>query len=455
MEGGRAVVSNRSGVLSGKRVPIVSRIVVSVVVLAVSVGIFRALVALKPPVPKTDRPPAAMTVRVITATPVRTPRMWVGYGTALAKESADVAAEVAGTVVSRDPKVEVGEWIDAGGTLVSMDAREYADRAARSREIAASLEAELTGLDIELEAQQETLRLIERSADLTRRELERIRGAVEAGSANQFELEPLEDRLARVLRERENTQKELLLIPTRKARLRAQVDAERASQRLAELDVERCAVRSPISGVLQTVDAEVGERLSVGQRVGRVVDLSVIEIPLRVPVSSASWIRVGASASVELGGPRDAAREGVVSRIAPEADAATRTISVYVEVDQSESMASAGGAGAILLPGQFVFGRIESTETIERIAIPRSAVTGDRVFVVDDEGVVRTRVVAIDFAAEGTHPDVHPDETQWYVLVDGVEPGERIAVTNIAELRAGMRITPADVARAAPGDPGA
>ena len=454
-EGGRAVVSNRSGVLSGKRVPIVSRIVVSVVILAVSVGIFRALVALKPPVPKADRPPAAMTVRVITATPVRTPRMWVGYGTALAKEAADVAAEVAGTVVARGPKVEVGEWIDAGGTLVAMDAREYTDRAARSREIAASLEAELTGLDIELEAQQETLRLIERSADITRRELERIRGAVEAGSANQFELEPLEDRLARVLRERENTQKELLLIPTRKARLRAQVDAERASQRLAELDVERCSVRSPIAGILQTVDAEVGERLSVGERVGRVVDLSVIEVPLRVPVSSASWIRVGASAMVELGGPRASAREGVVSRIAPEADAATRTIAVYVEVDQSESMASAGGAGAILLPGQFVFGRIESTDTIERIAIPRSAVTGDRVFVVDEEGVVRTRVVAIDFAAEGRHPEVHPDETQWYVLVDGVEPGERIAVTNIAELRAGMRITPASVGRAVAGEPGA
>ena len=454
-EGGRPVVSNRSGVLSGKRVPIVSRIVVSVVVLGVSIGIFRTLVALKPPVPKADRPPAAMTVRVITATPVRTPRMWIGYGTAVAKSSADIAAEIAGKVVERGPKIEVGEWIDAGDTVVAVDSREYADRATRSRELAAALEAELEGEDVELEAYQETMRLIERSVELTRRELERIRGAVEAGSANQFELEPLEDRLARILRERENTQKELRLIPTRKVRFRARIDSERATQRLAELDVQRCSVRSPISGMIQAVDVEIGERLSVGTRVARVVDLSVIEVPLRVPVSSASWIRVGAAATVELGGPRGATRQGVVSRIAPEADPATRTIAVYVEVDQSESLASAGGAGSILLPGQFVLGRIESTETIERIAIPRSAVTGDRVFVVDDEGVVRTRVVAIDFAAEGRHPEVHPDETQWYVLVGGLEPGERIAVTNIAELRAGMRITPAEAGRAVAGESGA
>jgi RND family efflux transporter MFP subunit len=444
------VASSGSSVLAGKRVSVVSRIVVSVVILGVSLGIFRTLVALKPPAPRQDRPPAAMTVRVITATPVRTPRAWRGYGTAVAKAAADVAAEVAGTVVTRAPTVEVGGWIDAGEALVTIDAREYADRARRSAEIAASLEADLAGLDVELESQQETLRLADQSADLTRRELDRIRGAVEAGSANRFELEAIEDRLARVLREREVIQRELSLIPTRKARVRAQLDAERASQRLAELDVERCAVRSPISGVLQEIDVEVGERVNVGSRVGRVVDLGVIEVPVRVPVAGASWVRVGAKVAVAgVSEGREGAWEGVVARIAPEADPATRTIGVYVEVDQR----GRDRTGPTLLPGQFVFGRIESAETIERIAVPRGAVSGDRVFVVDAEGVVATREVEIAFASEGRHPGVHPDETQWYILEGGVEPGEVIAVSNIADLRPGMRVTAADVGRAVAGEP--
>lgn len=450
------MASNGSGSRSGKRVSVVSRIVVSLVILGISVGIFRTLVALKPPAPKAERPPAALNVRVITAQPVSTARVWVGYGTALAKEAADVAAEVAATVVSRPADAEVGRWIDTGETIATLDAREYADRAARSRELAAALEAEIDALDIELESSQESLRLIEQSAELTRKELERIRGAIEAGSASRFEIEAVEDRLARVLRERETVQRELNLWPTRKARLKAQLDAERASQRLAELDVSRSTVAAPFSGVIQAVDVEVGERVTIGERVARVVDLGVIEVPLRVPVASAKWMRVGSRAVVDLGTRTAGVWEGRVVRIAPEADPATRTLTVFVEIEQRGAVAQAAAAGpgveTLLLPGQFVFGRIESATPIERIVVPRTAVIGDRVFVVDAEGVVRSREVDVEFSAEGRHPEVHPDETQWYILERGVEPGDRVAVSNVAELRAGMHVTPTPVGSALAGD---
>ncbi len=421
-------------------------------VLAVAIGATWVLVISKP---EPLRKPAAVkvvAVRAIEARPISIARAWVGYGTARAMRAADVTAQVPGRVIERPAAVEPGAPVRAGDTLVRLDPLDFEQRVAASREIIASWEAQISGLLVEERRLSDQLEYGEEELEFERRELARLTTAAEQGGVNAVEIERRAALVSRKEREIAALRQQLESTPARRAQMQAMVGNERAALRVAEENLDRATVRSPIDGRLQTVSANLGEVLSIGAPVARVVDLSRIEVPVRLPVSATGSIAVGDAA--ELGPDSDAPGRwhGRVSRIAPEADPGTRTLTVFVEVMQDPSERA-----GLLLPGQFVAARVTSSDEEDRFVVPRSAVNGDVVMVAENgEGSVRVhrRPVRVLFHVRRSLPRIDATETEWAVLESGLSSGERVVVTNIDDLSEGTTVQVQGAAVAADGGGG-
>ncbi|MEM8835015.1 MAG: efflux RND transporter periplasmic adaptor subunit [Planctomycetota bacterium] len=424
---------------------LVVRGAIALVLLGVASAIAFALYSSRPEPTRRDEPDLARLVTYIEATPTPIARVWDGYGTLEAKRVSNLSAELSGRIVERDARVEAGNRVLAGDVLVRIEATEYEQRLENIRESIRAWTAQLENLSVERASIGDSLALANDAVSITRTEIARLENAVARSGASQIELDRLRKELTAVERTARDLRRQLDLLPEREAELRSRISAEEANARVAELNVERTEIRAPFDGVIESVSVELGERVSPGQMVARIVDLSTLEAPIRIPASAGEDVTIGTRAvlSVASADGLNASRgvEARVARVSPVADPQTRTIEVFLEVEQNASL----DTEELLRPGRFVTARFESARAIERIPVPRGSVRADRVFLINDEGRIEVRSVRVLHHAERVLESIHPRETQWAVLADGLARGQRVAVSNLDELSPNLTVRPLSV----------
>lgn len=377
-----------------------------------------------------DSPDITLTVRAVRARKMSVSRVWEGYGTAEARFAADLSAQVSGRVVERPKAIEPGVSVQQGDLILRIDPTDYALRLQSARESLAQMLADLEAWEVRRQRIGEQVELMQAAADVAVREYQRASGALETGGANLLEVEA---KLAAANRARSEVaalrQQHELMLPERVS-LESRIEAQRAAIRLAEEDLARTEIRAPFTGSIQRVNAREGELIAVGSPVARIVDLSLIEIPVRLPVSAAGTVGIGDEVELISDSPVSRDWRGTIARIAPEADAATRTITVFVEVQQDPA------SDGLLLPGAFTIARVHSRVPVDYVVIPRKALTGSRVFEIDEHGRVALRDVEIAFHADDRSIPALASAgfTQWTVIARGLSPGELIAVSNLDQL---------------------
>jgi Cu(I)/Ag(I) efflux system membrane fusion protein len=98
-------------------------------------------------------------------------------------------------------------------------------------------------------------------------------------------------------------------------------------------------IRSPIAGVIQTLDVRAGMTLTAGQSLAQVSGIGTVWLNAAVPEAQSSMVRLGQSANATL-----AAFPGRVTAVLPSTQADSRTLTVRIE------LANKGGR---LRPGMF------------------------------------------------------------------------------------------------------
>ncbi|MCZ6543932.1 MAG: efflux RND transporter periplasmic adaptor subunit, partial [Planctomycetota bacterium] len=346
-------------------VSVITQVVVSMALLAVAVGIYVVLLKTKPRPQGSDEPPAMRRVEVMHVIEVPVRRQWTGFGTAAAMDSADVPVQVSAIVVEVPRHIVAGAEIKDGDVLAEFDKTDFVQQVNILSQRIAEIAAQLDQLRVEEASLIQRAALAGKETELAERELERVLDAFERNGANQREIDRAE--VALKVRQRLETfvKEERDKIAPRRAQLAAKrlgLDAELA---LANKDVERCTVRSPLGGVIQAVDVEVGERLALGERVARVVSLQRIEVALRLPGGARAAITVGDEVILTSRSATTQSWPGQVARIGPQDDETTRTMAVYVEVEQDPH------DRGLLAPGLFVQGTVVSSEVELRSGVPR------------------------------------------------------------------------------------
>jgi len=132
----------------------------------------------------------------------------------------------------------------------------------------------------------------------------------------------------------------------------AQLETAKAELKRAQLDLEYMTIRAPFDGALQERHVEVGDFVKAGDPIARFVDNRRIIVTANVSEFDAGYVQTGQSAQAQLATGETV--HGTIRYVAPVADAATRTFTVELEVDNGSGTLRAGGTAELQVPAERV-----------------------------------------------------------------------------------------------------
>ena len=308
----------------------------------------------------------------------------------------ELKSELAGRVV--ESVLDVGRQVRRGDVLVRLDTgdldleieriRNEVVAARRRAEVGSTLRAEALNL-------QETVRGLERQAA--------------AGSFPQAEVDKQRRSLAQLEQRLELDEVNLrLALANLENQLRA---AERARQKMAIL--------APADGVVTAVFARVGDLIGGNSPIATII-ATTRTIEAKLSEENFAAVRVGQKASVRFLTFGADQYNGTVTKILPSADPTTQRYTVFLDVVLPEDRA--------LLPGLTGEVSIVIAERPDATIVPRRALVGDSVYVLDGGRVVRRPV---EKGFEGLN------EVE---ILRGVAVDERVVVEQQDRLRDGDRV---------------
>ena len=203
-------------------------------------------------------------------------------------------------------------------------------------------------------------------------------------------------------------------------------DAAAAQLALARKALADTVLAAPIDGVVAERFAQAGEKLPVDGRVLSIVDLSAMEIEAPVPAAEVGSVRVGQAVTLRIEGVAQP-QVGRIARIAPATQAGTRSVPVYIALENRDPSVRAG---------LFAQGRLTVETREAAIAVPQTALrdAAGRSFVY---AIVDGRIVEREVRT-GLRDD--SGGLTRIEILEGLAAGDRIVVANLGTLRAGAPV---------------
>lgn len=215
----------------------------------------------------------------------------------------------------------------------------------------------------------------------------------------------------------------------------------------ARRSLERTRIRLPYAGMVRSKEADLGQYVNIGSRLGVTFATDYAEVRLPLTDQDLAFIQLPAAADVsdsgEDSGPlvelsamqrgRPATWGARITRSEGVVDETTRVTYAVARVEDPYQLSS--GASNLPLPmGTFVRARIDGATVENVIRVPRAALRGsDQLVFVDSENRVQIRPV-----------DVLRADAGFAYIQGGAESGERISLTPIESPVNGMKVRTSD-----------
>ena len=229
----------------------------------------------------------------------------------------------------------------------------------------------------------------------------------------------------------------------------AALASARAELVRAERNLERTQIRLPYAGMVRAKEADLGQYVNVGSRLGVTFATDAAEVRLPLTDQDLAFVALPSVAGDDGGdGPAvrlSAKQRGVLTewhgrivRTEGVVDENTRVTFAVARVEDPYLRHTDPVHASPLPIGTFVAASIQGTTVEDAIRIPRSALRGNgQLVVVDEENRLRIRDVDI----------IRADGRNVYVS-GGVSTGERISLTAIENPVNGMRVRTNDTTAA-------
>lgn len=208
---------------------------------------------------------------------------------------------------------------------------------------------------------------------------------------------------------------------------------------LARIGLQDRIIRAPFPGQIAERSVELGQTISPGQPLFRLVDVSPLEVRLFLPEQVVRDLEVGQLVQIRPDIDPDRPLQGTVHQIAPVVDPATSTLKVTLRVQETPGTARVGS---------FVRARITTDVHVDVVSIPKRALVPEAganyVFVAEGDSV-RKVAVTTGYA-----------DDEFIEVLGGVALGDRVVEVGQGALRDGSKIRDLEAERAADssrGDP--
>ena len=362
-------------------------VVIGVLVLLLAAGLFRALSARKDQqdlVAQASQQKVQAAVELAASDVVKAQQRDLAQGLPVsgslrAVNSALVKARAAGEL--QGLTVREGDTVKAGQLIARIDATEFQARVRQAQQQADAARSQI---------------------DIAQRQFDNNKALVDQGFISKTALDTSMNNLQAA---------------------QANYKAAAANVDLTRKGLDDTQLRAPISGVVSQRLAQPGERVGIDARVIEIVDLSRLELEAALSASDSMEVRVGQQAVLQIEGSARPVTARVV-RINPSAQAGSRSVLVYLSIDN----------GAGLRQGMFAQGTL-GTGTASALAVPLSAVRTDKplpyVQVVEDNRVAHR---SVQTGARGQA------DNEVMVAVQGLAPGAVVIKGSAGPLREGTPV---------------
>ena len=303
-----------------------------------------------------------------------------------------VMPKVAARVISLN--VKAGDRVQQGQTLMVLDSSDFT---AAVRQAQAALDTAKVGKranDVQVES--------------ARRAYERVKKLHSAGAASDLELETAKatyDSLTAGSPEAAIAQAEVALS-------------------IAREGLDKCVIRSPISGVVGNLNVSLGDTASPQSPVAMITTLDRMELAAMVPETDVPYVKQGASVKVWVRAVSDDPLEGRVKSIATVADPVKRGFEVKIALSNPGERVKSGMFGEVALD-------TVSKENV--LAVPVSAVVprtgGNVVFTVDKNR--RARSIEVKTGIK---------DNEFIEITSGLKEGQRIITKGNTLVSEGTRV---------------
>ena len=434
------------------------------VILGAAIGGFVALGGPKPPPRKAVEAPTAM--------PVRTASLEAGNGrieieadgVVVPLREITLAAEVSGRVLRKTEACNEGQSVTRGMLLFEIDPRDYELDVDRLERELSQARLAIEEIDEEIVQNAGSLDLARRQVELAKRDVARLDTLKAGRIITESEHDrALRDELtaANVLTAQEGQKR---VLAKRRSRL---VEAESLASTMldkAKLDLSRTRITAPTDGMVVEDKVEQESFVAKGTPVVMIEDTSAAEVKTSLRMDEVARVWGGRKAAAEGGGedrdiPESPAKvvfsigdrryewDGVLSRYEGKGlDEKTRTLPCRVRVPEPRRVRAIDRYGAplatlpadaprSLLRGMFVEVWLQVDVPRPLVSVPEEAVRpSGEVFVMRDGRLLVLHPRPFHAAAGRVVFDQEES---------GLEPSDRIVVSQLANPRAGMELVEA------------
>ncbi len=391
----------------------------------------------------TETQEVARPIKLMVVSPDQAEQKRSFPGRVRASRRVDLAFQVSGPLV--ELPVEEGQPVKKGHVVARIDPRDFEVQVKNDEGRLANSQAQLKAMrqarPEDIRRLEANLKKAEAAAKLGQAEYERIErikqadpGAVSQGMIDRA-VEKKERAEAELL-----TAKEDLRIGTTGARPEdiqakaAEIKSLAAALDAAKLQLSYTQLRAPFDGVISRRYVDNFQEVRAKEPIASLDDITSIEVLVDVPELVVARLKKGGSGRIVAEFPAAPGRhyQLKVKEFATRADPKTQTYQVVLEMPQPEDIR--------VLPGMTatVTGTTSAEETNqEMLVVPAIAVTADAsgkpcVWIVDKETMkVQPRAVKTGDLTG----------TESIVIVEGLKPGETIAVSGVSRLREGMQVS--------------
>lgn len=290
------------------------------------------------------------------------------YGNVATWRSLALTAQVSGRVLWQSPTFEPGAVVEAGEPLLRIDATDYELALAEARQSLSSARLSL--------ADAESLRQAKR--------VDEAKATVAAAEA----------RIAR-----------------------------------AERDLANTEIVAPYRAVIDEQLTELGQFVTVGMQLGRILGADRAEVRLAIPPQDIGFVEMAVGDPVRLstGDAGDSSEwQGTLSRVEARLDAQTRVFPVVVDI---EDPLDTTRHNKPLRFGQFVRAEITGGTVADAVVIPQNALHGDDdVFLLED-GKLRRQ-----------HVNVGRIDNGGALVTGGLQDGDQVVITRLELMFEGIGV---------------
>jgi len=438
-------------------------IVICLSVLTVGGIAFGLLAGLRQPPEKRERVKRIYNVDVFPISRTDLPTTIAAHGTAAAEKDVTISAEVSGRILSLDPEgnprsdnakpeklLKVGQRVAAGELLLQIDPTTYRQRYEKA---VLQVQADIKDYELTRKQQKNNRQLVQQAKqdlkDYTE-EYERVKNAVKTGAAvpSQLTKARLEwQRYKNALTVAENKQS---LFPLQLAQIENRRKQHEKDRDIAQTNLEDTTIRAKFDGVLREVHVQPGQFVRLGDPLVTITNPSIVEIPaaislddyhrLKPLIDRAKSLQEKPRALISENAGRLYEWTGRVVRAAPQADQLTRTVKVFIRVDNRQQHRTP----AKVIPGMHYSLSIQGQGLQDVFVVPRDAFTDGSVFVAEKltkksvtvegkertiwEGVAAVRKVTVQRTL------------QTLAVVTGLKEGDHVILTNLDVLHEGATV---------------